>query len=96
MTFTPLNDRILVKRTDSAETSPGGIIIPDNAKEKPLEALVIAVGAGRLLENGSRGELSVAIGDQVIYGKFGGADIEVEGDEVKILREGEILAKVVD
>ena len=92
----PLDDRVVVRPTDAEEVTAGGIVLPDSAQEKPQRGTVIAVGAGRLLENGSRGELSVAIGDQVIYGKFGGADIEVEGEEVKILREGEILAKVVD
>jgi chaperonin GroES len=92
----PLDDRVVVRPTDAEEVTAGGIVLPDSAQEKPQRGTVIAVGAGRLLENGSRGELSVAVGDQVIYGKFGGADIEVEGEEVKILREGEILAKVVD
>jgi chaperonin GroES len=92
----PLDDRVVVRPTDAEEVTAGGIVLPDSAQEKPQRGTVIAVGAGKLLENGSRGELSVAVGDQVIYGKFGGADIEVEGEEVKILREGEILAKVVD
>jgi chaperonin GroES len=92
----PLDDRVVVRPTDAEEVTAGGIVLPDSAQEKPQRGTVIAIGAGRLLENGSRGELSVAVGDQVIYGKFGGADIEVEGEEVKILREGEILAKVVD
>ena len=92
----PLDDRVVVRPTEAEEVTAGGIVLPDSAQEKPQRGTVIAVGAGKLLENGSRGELSVAVGDQVIYGKFGGADIEVEGEEVKILREGEILAKVVD
>jgi chaperonin GroES len=92
----PLDDRVVVRPTDAEEVTAGGIVLPDSAQEKPQRGTVIAIGAGKLLENGSRGELSVAVGDQVIYGKFGGADIEVEGEEVKILREGEILAKVVD
>jgi chaperonin GroES len=71
-------------------------VLPDSAQEKPQRGTVIAVGNGRLLDNGTRGELSVAVGDEVIYGKFGGADIEVDGQEVKILREIEILAKVID
>ena len=96
MKLNPLDDRVVVEALDAEETPAGGIVLPDAAQEKPQRGTVIAVGAGKLLENGSRGELSVAVGDQVIYGKFGGADIEVEGEEVKILREGEILAKVVD
>mgnify|MGYP001189332562 CR=1 FL=1 len=92
----PLDDRVVVRPTEAEEVTAGGIVLPDSAKEKPQRGIVIAVGAGRLLENGTRGELSVVIGDEVIYGKFGGADIEVDGEEVKILREIEILAKVVN
>ncbi len=92
----PLDDRVVVRPTEAEEVTAGGIVLPDSAKEKPQRGTVIAVGAGRLLDNGTRGELSVAIGDEVIYGKFGGADIEVDGEEVKILREIEILAKVVN
>ena len=92
----PLDDRVVVRPTEAEEVTAGGIVLPDSAKEKPRRGTVIAVGAGRLLENGTRGELSVVIGDEVIYGKFGGADIEVDGEEVKILREIEILAKVVN
>ena len=92
----PLDDRVVVRPTEAEEVMAGGIVLPDSAKEKPQRGTVIAVGAGRLLDNGTRGELSVVIGDEVIYGKFGGADIEVDGEEVKILREIEILAKVVN
>ncbi len=69
-------------------------MLPDAAQEKPQRGEVIAVGAGKLLDSGNRGELSVAIGDEVIYGKYGGSDIEVDGQELKILRESDILAKV--
>ena len=92
----PLDDRVVVRPTEAEEVTSGGIVLPDSAQEKPQRGKVVAVGEGRLLESGSRGEPSVAVGDEVIYGKFGGADIEVDGEEVKILREGEILAKVVD
>jgi chaperonin GroES len=91
----PLDDRVVVRPTEAEEVTAGGIVLPDSAQEKPQRGTVIAVGGGRLLDNGTRGELSVAVGDEVIYGKFGGADIEVDGEEVKILREVEILAKVV-
>ena len=70
-------------------------MLPDAAKEKPQRGTVVAVGPGKLLDSGSRGELSVGVGDEVIYGKYGGSDIEVDGDEVKILRESDILAKVL-
>ena len=92
----PLDDRVVVRPTEAEEVTAGGIVLPDSAREKPQRGIVIAVGIGRLLDNGTRGELSVVVGDEVIYGKFGGADIEVDGQEVKILREVEILAKVID
>ena len=87
---------MVVKPVDAEEVTAGGIVLPDSAKEKPQRGEVIAVGPGPLLPSGSRGEPTVAVGDEVIYGKYGGNDIEVNGDEVKILRESDILAKVVD
>jgi chaperonin GroES len=92
----PLDDRIVVKPLDAEEVTSGGIVLPDSAKEKPQRGNVVAVGPGRMLDNGQRGELSVAIGDEVIYGRYGGTDIEVDGMEVKVLRESDILAKVVN
>lgn len=92
----PLDDRVVVEPQESEERTAGGIVLPDSAKEKPQRGTVVAVGSGKLLDNGKRGELSVQVGDQVIYGKYGGTDIEVNGEEVKILRESDILAKVVD
>lgn len=91
----PLDDRVVVKPEEAEETTAGGIVLPDSAKEKPQRGTVVAVGPGRLLDNGSRGTLSVAVGDVVIYGKYGGSELEVDGSEVKILRESDILAKVV-
>jgi len=91
----PLDDRVVVEPVEAESTTAGGIVLPDSAKEKPQRGKVIAVGPGRLLESGARGDLSVAVGDEVIYGKYGGNDIEVNGSEVKILREADILAKVV-
>lgn len=91
----PLDDRVVVKPIEAEETTAGGIVLPDTAKEKPQRGTVVAVGPGRLLDNGQRGQLSVAVGDEVIYGKYGGTDIEIDGDEVKILRESDILAKVM-
>ena len=92
----PLDDRVVVEPLEAEEVTAGGIVLPDTAKEKPQRGTVIAVGAGKLLDNGERGELSVAVGDEVIYGKYGGSDIEIDGREVKILREGDILAKVIN
>lgn len=91
----PLDDRIVVEPVAAEEVTAGGIVLPDTAKEKPQRGIVVAVGPGRLLDSGERGELSVAVGDEVIYGKYAGSDIELDGCEVKILRETDILAKVV-
>lgn len=91
----PLDDRVIVEPLAAEETTAGGIVLPDSAKEKPQRGTVVAVGPGRLLDNGQRAELSVAEGDEVIYGKYGGTDIEINGDDVKILRESDILAKVL-
>ena len=91
----PLDDRVVVEPMAAEEVTAGGIVLPDNAKEKPQRGTVVAVGPGKLLDNGSRGALSVAVGDEVIFGKYGGTEIEIDGEEVKILRESDILAKVV-
>lgn len=91
----PLDDRIVVEPLAAEEMTAGGIVLPDSAKEKPQRGTVLAVGEGKLLDNGQRSELSVAVGDEVIYGKYSGSDIEVDGREIKILREADILAKVV-
>ncbi|OUT54929.1 10 kDa chaperonin [Stieleria bergensis] len=91
----PLDDRVVVQPLEAEETTAGGIVLPDSAKEKPQRGTVVAVGPGRLLESGNRGEVSVALGDLVIYGRYGGSDIEVDGQEMKILRESDILAKLL-
>ena len=91
----PLDDRVVVEPLEAEEVTAGGIVLPDTAKEKPQRGTVVAVGPGKLLDSGERGELSVAIGDEVIYGKYTGSDVEVDGREVKILRETDILAKVI-
>jgi chaperonin GroES len=91
----PLDDRVVVEPKEAEEKTAGGIVLPDTAKEKPQRGAVLAVGPGKLLENGQRGKLSVAVGDEVIYGKYAGSDVEVDGREVKILRESDILAKIV-
>jgi chaperonin GroES len=91
----PLDDRVVVKPVEAEERTAGGIVLPDTAKEKPQRGKVVSIGPGKLLDSGERGNLSVAVGDEVIYGKYSGTDIELEGDEVKILRETDILAKVM-
>ena len=92
----PLDDRVVVEPLEAEQMTAGGIVLPDAAQEKPQRGKVIATGPGKLLDSGNRGELSVKVGDEVIYGKYGGTDIEIGGDDVKILRESDILAKVVD
>jgi chaperonin GroES len=91
----PLDDRIVVEPVEAEEVTAGGIVLPDTAKVKPQRGTVVSTGPGKLLDSGERGTLSVSVGDEVIYGKYSGTDIEVEGLEVKILRESDILAKVV-
>ena len=91
----PLDDRIVVEPLEAEETTPGGIVLPDTAKEKPQRGKVLAVGPGRLMDSGKRTELSVAVGDEVIFGHYSGTDIELEGKELKILRESDVLAKVL-
>ena len=91
----PLDDRVVVEPSEAEETTAGGIVLPDAAREVPQRGSIVAVGPGRLLDSGERGELSVGIGDEVIYGKYSGTEIEIEGRDFKILRESDILAKVV-
>ena len=91
----PLDDRVVVEPLAAEETTAGGIVLPDSAQEKPQRGKIVAVGPGKLLDSGERGELSVTVGDEVIFGKYGGTDIEIEGTDVKILRESDILAKVL-
>lgn len=92
MNFRPLYDRVLVKRVNAETRTAGGLIIPDTAKEKPQEALVVAVGNGRVLENGSVRAMSLNVGDKVLFGKYTGDEIKLEGEEHLILREEDILA----
>jgi chaperonin GroES len=90
----PLHDRVLVKRLDLGEEVRGGIIIPDTAKEKPQEAEVVAVGPGKLNEDGARQPMDVTAGDKVLVGKYSGSDIKIDGENYVILREDEILAVI--
>ena len=92
MKVRPLNDRVLVKRIETQEEIRGGIIIPDTAKEKPMEGEVIAVGLGKVDENGKRIAMEVKEKDRVLIGKYAGTDIKMDGDELVIVREDEILA----
>jgi len=90
----PLHDRVIVKRIDEGEQVRGGIIIPDSAKEKPQEGEVIAAGLGKYKEDGSRQALDVKTGDRILFGKYGGSDISVDGEELLIMREDEILGVI--
>ena len=92
MKVRPLHDRLVVRRIEEKETVKGGIIIPDSAKEKPQEGEVLAIGNGKLLENGTKVALDVKVGDRILFGKYTGTDIEIDGKEVLILREDEVLA----
>ncbi|MBO8154209.1 co-chaperone GroES [Thermovirga sp.] len=92
MNLKPLGDRIVVKVVTQEEKTKGGIVLPDTAKEKPQEGEVIAVGTGRVLDNGQRLPLEVKVGDRVIFSKYGGTEVKVEGDEYLILSERDILA----
>lgn len=95
MMLKPLDDRVVVEPSSAEETTAGGIVLPDSAKEKPQRGKILAVGPGRLLDSGERSTLSVKVGDEVLFGKYGGTEIEVDGKDIKILRESDILAKVV-
>ena len=95
MHLKPLDDRVVVRPLEAEEKTAGGIVLPDTAKEKPQRGKVVAVGPGRLLDSGERSTISLSVGDEVLFGKYGGTEIEVEGEDVKILRESDILAKIV-
>lgn len=89
--FRPLHDRLLLKRVEAEEKSKGGIIIPDAAKEKPIEGIVIAAGNGKIMDDGKVRPLEVKVGDRVLFGKYSGTEIKIEGEEHVMLREDEIL-----
>ena len=91
----PLDDRMLIEPAEAEDTSPGGIVLPDAAKEKPQRGKVLAVGPGKLLDSGNRGEMGVGVGDHVFYGKYSGTEVEVNGDEYVILKESDVLAVLV-
>lgn len=95
MKLNPLDDRVVVEPFEAEEKTAGGIVLPDSAKERPQRGKVVSVGPGKLLDSGERGSPSVAVGDEVIYGKYAGTDVEVGGKDLKILREADILAKLV-
>jgi len=91
MKFEPIYDRVLVKREKEPDKTAGGIFIPETAKEKPIEAVVVAIGKGRVTPEGTHLAMEVAVGDKVLYGKFGGTEVKIDGEEHLILREDEIM-----
>ena len=94
MKLAPLDDRVVIKQSEAEEKSAGGIILPDAAKEKPQRGKIIAVGPGKILENGKRGEMNVKKGDEVLYAKYSGNEIEIDGENYVILHEGDILGVI--
>jgi chaperonin GroES len=90
----PLDDRIVVKRLEAEEKTAGGILLPDSAKEKPQKGEVLAIGPGKMLENGKRAAMEVAVGDKVLFGKYSGSEVKVGGEECLIIRESDLLAKL--
>lgn len=94
MKLKPLGDRLIVKTVDEEETTASGLVLPDTAKEKPQKGEVLAVGDGKLDDSGTRIPLDIAVGDQVLYSKYGGTEIKIDGDELLVLRESDVLAKV--
>ncbi len=94
MVFRPLNDNVLIRRLEAEEEQQGGIIIPDTAKEKPQEGQVLAIGPGKRLEDGSRRRLGVAVDNKVLFGKYAGTEITIDGEELLVMRESDLLGVV--
>ncbi|HEY8519607.1 MAG TPA: co-chaperone GroES [Gammaproteobacteria bacterium] len=94
MKIRPLHDRVVIKRTEEERTSPGGIVIPDTAAEKPIRGEVIAVGKGKILENGEVRKLDLKKGDKVLFGKYSGTEVKVDGEEYLVMREDDVMAVI--
>lgn len=92
MKLQPLHDRVVVKRTEEDTTSPGGIVIPDSAAEKPMKGEVLAIGKGKLLDNGETRPMDVKVGDKVLFGKYSGNEVKMDGEELVVMREDDIMA----
>ena len=94
MKLRPLHDRVIVKREDEERKSPGGIVIPDTAAEKPIRGKIVAVGKGKILENGNVRPLDLKVGDKILFGKYGGTEVKVDGDELLVMREEDVMAVI--
>jgi chaperonin GroES len=94
MKIRPLHDRVIVKRLDEERTSPGGIVIPDTAAEKPIQGRIVAVGKGKILEDGQVRPLDVKVGDKILFGKYSGTEVKVEGEELVVMREEDVMAVI--
>ena len=94
MKIRPLHDRVIIKRTEEERTSPGGIVIPDSATEKPIKGKVVAVGKGRILEDGTVRALDLKAGDKVLFGKYSGTEVKVDGEELLVMKEDDIMAVI--
>jgi chaperonin GroES len=92
MKIRPLHDRVIVKRWEEEKTSPGGIVIPDSAAEKPVKGEVVAVGNGKILENGETRKLDLKVGDKILFGKYSGTEVKVDGTDLLVMREDDIMA----
>ncbi len=90
----PLHDRVIVKREEEEQRSAGGIVIPDTAKEKPIRGIVVAIGAGRVLDNGDIRALAVKVGDKILFGKYAGTEVKLDSDELLVLREEDIMGVI--
>jgi chaperonin GroES len=92
MKIRPLHDRVIIKRLEEERTSPGGIVIPDSAAEKPVQGKVMAVGKGKILEDGTVRPLDVKVGDKILFGKYSGTEIKIDGEELVVMREDDLMA----
>lgn len=92
MKIRPLHDRVIIKRLEEERTSPGGIVIPDTATEKPIRGEVVAVGKGKILENGDVRALDLKVGDKVLFGKYSGTDVKIDGEDYLVMREEDVVA----
>jgi chaperonin GroES len=94
MKIRPLHDRVIVKRLEEERTSPGGIVIPDSAAEKPVQGKIVAVGKGKILEDGNVRPLDVKVGDKILFGKYSGTEVKVDGEELLVMREEDVMAVI--